>query len=80
LLEQGEEFIGYLCNLKPHRISEEHQNATSPSTSIEKGVSTSCLLLYFFTENPDEKGNSLRKCVFNYDPYFYVIVKADIIE
>ncbi|MCQ2815864.1 MAG: DUF1744 domain-containing protein, partial [archaeon] len=36
--------------------------------------------MYFFTETPDANGNVLKKCYFKYEPYFYVMVKADIIE
>jgi hypothetical protein len=40
----------------------------------EQNTETSCLLLYFI----DEKGE-LYKTVFNSEPYFYVLVKSDII-
>ncbi len=40
----------------------------------EQNLETSCLLLYFL----DEKGDHF-KATYIYEPYFYLIVKADII-
>ena len=42
--------------------------------------SLSCLLLYFHSDSPDKFGNILKKCIFKYEPYFYIIIKENIIE
>ncbi len=59
---QGDQFTGYLCNLKPHKSTDEQNNESSR------------LLLYFI----DEKGEC-HKTTYNYEPYFFIIVKSDII-
>ena len=47
---------------------------------MDRSLQSSCLLLYFYTENPDMSGNVLKKCIFKYEPYFYIVVKSDMLE
>ena len=73
--------MGYLSNIKPFSLTEDGTVQSQGQLSAsDRASQISCLLLYFYTENPDMNGNVLKKCVFKYEPYFYIIVKPDIIE
>jgi len=36
-----------------------------------------CLLLYFYTESPDQEGDALKKAILKYETNFYVIYKPN---
>ena len=84
-MSDNEVFIGYLTNVKsfsvPDTYNGHHILGVGPNRS---GVDSSnlivCLLLYFYTESPDQEGNVLKKALFKYEPYFYVLCKPNIIE
>ena len=36
--------------------------------------------MYFYLETPDKNGNVLKKCIYKYEPYFYIIVQDGYLE
>ena len=36
--------------------------------------------MYFYLETPDKNGNVLKKCVYKYEPYFYVLVQDGYLD
>ena len=84
-MSDNEEFIGYLTNVKsfsiPDSYNGQHILGAGPNrTGIDSSNLIACLLLYFYTESPDHEGNVLKKAIFKYEPYFYVMSKPNIIE
>ena len=84
-MSDNEEFIGYLTNVKsfsvPDSYSNQHIPGAGPNRSgVDSSKMISCLLLYFYTEAPDHEGNVLKKAIFKYEPYFYVLCKPNKIE
>ena len=84
-MSDNEEFIGYLTNIKsfsvPDSYNGQHILGAGPNrTGIDSSNLIACLLLYFYTESPDQEGNVLKKAIFKYEPYFYVLCKPNKIE
>ena len=36
--------------------------------------------MYFYLETPDKNGNVLKKCVYKYEPYFYILVQDGYLD
>ena len=84
-MSDNEEFIGYLTNVKSFSVPDSYSNQHIPGagpnrTGIDSSKMISCLLLYFYTESPDNEGNVLKKAIFKYEPYFYVLCKPNRTE
>ena len=84
-MSDNEEFIGYLTNVKsfsvPDSYNGQHIIGAGPNRSgVDSSNMIACLLLYFYTESPDQEGNVLKKAIFKYEPYFYVICKPNKVD
>ena len=84
-MSDNEEFIGYLTNVKsfsvPDSYNGQHIIGAGPNRSgVDSSNMIACLLLYFYTESPDQEGNILKKAIFKYEPYFYVICKPNKVD
>ena len=84
-MSDNEEFIGYLTNVKsfsvPDSYNGQHIIGAGPNRSgVDSSNMIACLLLYFYTESPDQEGNVLKKAIFKYEPYFYVVCKPNKVD
>ena len=84
-MSDNEEFIGYLTNIKSFSVPDSYMSQNIPGagpnrSGVDSSKMVSCLLLYFYTESPDHEGNVLKKAIFKYEPYFYVLCKHNKIE